>query len=182
MSKSIKILAILGQVLFAWIYSSATNFCNAGDCVAKSYISFILIVVSFAIFDLYFLKLYPRFKNISQNVLTAIILIFPILFYLVGIILNAITKKPLSVIVVGIIIIILSYALWMVIARVKFSQKLTEYLAIKSYFLFIVAVGFLIASLNFAISSYLKYSSPYSDVYITENNGKKVNFINYKFR
>ena len=182
MTKNIKIFAIAGQILFALIYSLATNFCHNSKCSANSYVSFVVILASFAIFDWYFLKLYPRFKNIPHNILVGIILLFPVLFYLCGLILNALTAKPLSVIIIGVVVAILSRALWMFLARGKLSPKLTEYLALKSLFLLILAVGFLAANLNFAISSYLKYINVYSDVYIDGNEGKKSNFIDYKFR
>lgn len=182
MSKNIKILAILGQVLFAWIYSSATNFCDSSGCSARSYISFGLILIIFAVLDWQFLNLYQRFKNISKNILTAIVLLFPVAFYFAGLILNSMTRKPISVIIIGLLIIILSRVLWMFLARGKFLPKVTEYLALVSFFALVVAIGFLAANLNFAISSYLKYHSPYSDIYITGNKGNKVNFINYKFR
>lgn len=182
MTKTIKILAILGQILFAWFYSSATNSCSITKCAANSYLSFILIGASFVALDLYFLRLYPRFKSIPHNMFIAIILLFPVLYYLGGIILNALTQRPLSVIIVGITIAILSRILWMILARGIFSPKLVEYLAIKSIFLLVLSVGFLIANLNFAISSYLKYSSISNDIYIVENNGIKSTFINYKFR
>lgn len=182
MSNSIKISAVLGQILFAWIYSLATNYCSSTKCTANNFIAFFLILASFVAFDWYFLKLYPRFKQIPHNILIAIALFFPVLFYLGGIILNAITSTPLTVIAVGVAIGISSRILWMVLARGFLSPKHVEYLALKSLYLFILAVGFLIASLNFAISSYLKYSSVVSDSYIVENNGNKSTFINYKFR
>jgi len=179
MSKSIKILAVLGQVLFVWIYSSTTNFCSASSCVAKSYISFILIIISFIVLDLYFLKLYPKFKKIPSAMLITIVLLSPVLFYLAGIILNTITRRPLSVIIIGLILIIVSQVLWRLMSRGIFSLKLAECLALKSIFLLIVAVGFLIANLNFAISSYKQYYSPNNDVYVVN---EKSTFINYKFR
>lgn len=179
MSKSIKILAVLGQILFAWLYSSATNFCGSSSCSAKSYISFILIIISFIVLDLYFLKLYPKFKKIPSGILTTIVLLFPVLFYLAAIFLNAVTRRPLSVIIIGVILIIVSQVLWRLLARGIFSLKLAEYLALKSILLLILAIGFLIANLNFAISSYKKYYSPNNDVYVVD---EKSTFINYKFR
>lgn len=179
MTKTTKALSILGQIIFAWLYAGATNYCSTTKCTANSYISFILILISFVVLDLYFLKLYPRFKNIPHNILVAIILLFPVLCYLGGILLNAITSRPLSVIIIGLAIAIISRVLWMVLARGAFAPKIVEYLALKSLFLLILAVGFLIANLNFAISSYLKYSSKKADIYIV---GPKSTFINYKFR
>lgn len=182
MTQNIKILAIAEQIIFAWIYATGTNFCTKKNCVANGYISFLLILLALGIFDWYFLKLYPKFKKIPSNIFTFIILAFPILFYLCCLILNMLTKRTLSVIVIGALIAVISRTLWMYLARGKFSLKITEYLALKSLFLLITSAIFLIANLNFAISSYLKYINPSNDVYITENRGLKSNFLNYKFR
>ena len=181
MTQTTKLLAIFGQVLFAWIYSSGTNYCYASKCTANSYLAFILILVAFGALDFYFLKFFPRFKNIPKKIFIPLILLFPVIFYICAIILNALTRKPLSVIIFAILLITLSRGLWMVLAKGLFSKIMTEYLALTSFILLYLAAGFLIANLNFAISSYLKYYSPRNDIYITENLGKKVNFLFYKF-
>jgi len=182
MTQNIKYGAIVGQILFAWFYALNTNFCTKKSCSANSFVSFGLILLALGIFDWYFLKFFPKFKKIPPKIFTAIILVFPILFYLCGLLLNALTKRALSVIIVGVLIAIISRALWMYIARGVFSQKLTEYLALKSLFLLIFAIIFLAANLNLAISAYLKYKSPKNDIYIVGNKGMKSSFLNYKFR
>lgn len=182
MTQNIKYGAVAGQIIFAWIYASGTNYCSKKSCSANSYLSFALILLTLGIFDFYFLKFYPRFKKIPANIFTVIILVFPILFYLCGLLLNALTKRALSVIIVGVSITIISRALWMLLARGKFSLKITEYLALKSLFLLIFAIIFLVTNLNFAISAFLKYNSPTNDVYIVGNKGLKSSFLNYKFR
>jgi len=182
MTKMIKTLALLGQIIFAWLYAFATNSCNAKSCSANSYFSFALIMIFFLLFDFYFLGLLPRFKKISKTLFKIVILLFPVLFYVCGIILNLITKKSLSVIIAGIILILLSRALWIALGRIKMPPVLIEYLALNSLFLLILGLGFLAANLNFAISSYLKYASAKNDSYIVENHGIKSNFINYRFR
>lgn len=182
MSQNIKYGAVAGQIIFAWIYASATNYCTKESCNSNSYLSFALILLTLGIFDWYFLKFYGRFKKIPHNMFTVIVLIFPILLYLCGILFNALTKRALSVIIVGVVMAIISRTLWIYISRSVFSQKLTEYLALKSLFLLIFAGIYLSTNLNFAISAYLKYKSPKNDIYIVGNKGIKSTFLNYKFR
>ena len=182
MSQNIKYAAAAGQVIFAWIYANSTNYCIRKSCSANSYLSFVLILAALAVLDWYFLKFYPRFKKIPTNIFTGIVLIFPLIFYLCGILLNLLTGRALSIIIVGVLLAAAYRLLWMYLAKGKIPLKLTEYLALTSLYLLIFSVIFLIANLNFAISAYLTYDSPNTDIYIVGNKGIKSSFLNYKFR
>jgi len=182
MTQNIKYGAIAGQVLFAWIYANSTNFCIRKSCTTNSYLSFVLILAALAVFDWYFLKFYPRFKKIPSNIFTYIILAFPVLFYIFGLIFNYLTGRPLTIIIVGLLLAAGYRALWMYLAKGKIPLKLTEYLALVSLFLLSMSIIFLIANLNFAISAFMIYDSPNADIYIVGNNGLKSSFLNYKFR
>ena len=182
MTQNIKVIALVGQAVFAWFYSFETNYCTKKSCSSNSYVSFILILAALALFDWYFLRFYPRFKKIPIKIFTIIILVFPLLLYLGGVILNDLTKRPLSVLIIGILIAVAYRALWIYLARGKLSLQQTEYLALTSLFLLIFSSVFLIANLNLAVSSYLTYHNPNNDIYIVGNGGKKSTFLNYKFR
>ena len=182
MKQGVKILAVLMQIIFAALYAFGTNLCSQTSCKANSYISLALILIALIIFDIYFLKFYPRFKKIQEKYLIVIIVIFPLLFYLIGLLLNFLTIRPLSVIIIGAVWIVVSRLLWMYLQKGKLSLFVTECLALTSLFFLIFSIIFLIANLNFAISSYLKYKSPKNDIYIVGNKGMKSTFLSYKFR